>query len=120
MNKFYETQDEQSIEILGNMLNEMADIYEDEEIKEFMKSGGKMYRFASLAFKKYPENVRRFLAIYEGVPYEEYHCNGFAILSKFMGALSDSKVNDFLSEAVPQNTEISGGSATENTEESGN
>lgn len=116
--KLSDYKDEEALELLADLLEPVAEILSDKAIlaamqaKEINKMGAIKY-----AIKQHKKSVIEVLAILEGVPVNEYHCNVFTLPVKLLEILNDPELMDFFKLQVQGMTEEeSFGSATEVTQ----
>lgn len=112
--KLLEAKGEEAIGILAELMIPFAELAADVTIAHCLKSN-QTYKAVMFALKKYPKTVLRFLAICEGVPYEEYKPTVLEIPARLMEVLNDPTVQALFF-TPEQTTENYGGSATEITE----
>lgn len=114
MRKLSEYKDKEAIELLANMLEPTAKIFGDKEISRQMVGGNKI-KAIQLALKRYPDAVIELLAVLEGVPVNEYHCNIVSLPQVLLAVINDEDLSGFFTEQAKSDSESTFGSATENT-----
>lgn len=118
MKKISEYKNEESLELLADIIEPAAAILSDKKIAGLMRSGEKL-KAVSAAIKAHKNEVIEILARLNETPVDEYECNIFSLPAALLEILNDEGLLDFFTASVQGNTKVSGGSATENTEESG-
>ena len=121
MKKLSEYKDEESIEILADILDPVATIASDkdlvDDIRKNFSKGNQRIRIISRALKTHKREVFEILAALERVPVEEYHCNMGTLPAQILNILNDKDLMSYFLSSVETEDETSSGSATENTEE---
>ena len=117
MKRLSEYKDEQALDMLADLIDPVVVIFGDEEVANYMRSGVKL-KAVQLAIKKHKEEVITMLAILEGVPRDEYHCNLLTLPKMLLNILNDPDLMDFfVAQSEELSLETASGSVTENTEE---
>lgn len=88
--KLLEYTNEEAAEMLGEMIEPASEIFSDGEFLESLKKS--IAAGASTALKKHSKEVVDILAVYDGIPREEYTVNPFQILKKLMALLKESEL----------------------------
>lgn len=115
MKKLSEYKDEAALDLLADILEPAAEIMGDPEMKEAFQNGNRM-KMAKAVIKAHKKAVLEILAVMEGVPVEEYHCNVFTLPMRVIEVLNDDAlISVFTSQAQEMMQSVSSGSATENT-----
>lgn len=115
--KLSEYKDEAALDLLVELIDPAADIFSDKEIADIMRKNGKPMEAVKLAIKNHKKSVIQILAILEGVPVEQYHCNIFTLPIALLNVLNDKDLMDFFSLQGQNAVANFSGSATETTEE---
>lgn len=108
---------EESLDLFADLMEPVANIIADEEIRESVNKGEPRVRTASKAIKNHKAEVIQILALLEGVPVEEYHVNLLALPVKLVRLLSTPEVQELFTGAEQKTDAASSGSATENTKD---
>lgn len=88
--KFSDFTNEKAGEMLGEMIEPASEIFSDIDFLESMKKS--IAAGAATALKKHSKEVIDILAVYDGIPREEYTVNPFQILKKLMALLKESEL----------------------------
>lgn len=124
MKKLSEYKDEEAIEVIADLLDPAIEIMTDkalmEDFKANYKKGSERLRLISKCLKTHKKEVLAILAALERVPVEEYHCNIATLPAQILNILSDEELIKVFTSVVEKDSDSDSGSATENTEESGN
>ena len=115
MKKLSDYKDDEAIEILADILEPVCTICVDEDVqKSFSKSKMEVIQ---TCMKKHPSEIRKIMAVLDGIPFEDYHINIYDIPKKMWELLNDEELMSFF-RSQGQNISVNAsGSATENTEE---
>lgn len=117
MKHLSEYQDEVALEMLAELIDPVIVIFGDPEVAKWYRAGVKI-KAVQEAIKSHPKDVIKMLAILEGVPEEEYHCNLLTLPKILLNLMNDPELNDFFQEQSEETiSEESFGSAMENTED---
>ena len=117
MKKLSEYKDEEALELLADLIDPVTEIIIDKEVvKEFKKN---KLRGISKAIKKHKSAVFRCLAVLDGTPDKEYHCNIVTLPKTILEIINDKDLIDFFNSQSQETDEGSSGSATENGEAEG-
>lgn len=100
-------------EVLGEIIEPILTIFQDQEIRDLIKTN--RIKGISAALKKYKNELLVIMAALEGVEVEKYEPDLFKIASNIAELLNDPAVLSLFISAG-QTTETSSGSASENTE----
>ena len=118
--KLSEYKDEEALDLLADLLEPVSIIMADDDFKEAMRGGNRM-KAAKIALKRYKEQVFEILAVFDGVPIEEYHCNLLTAPLQLIEILSDRELMmGFTSQAQEMKQNASSGPVMENTGENEN
>ena len=112
MKKISQYKDEEALELLADLIEPLARIIADKEVLSAFKKKSKIAG-VSAAIKAHKHDVFQMLAILDGTPVEEYHCNVFDLPIKALEILNDKELNDFFKSQSQLMDEESSGSATE-------
>lgn len=119
MKKLSEYKDEQALDLLVEIMEPAAAIIGDPAIKEAWATGNRL-KVAKAAIKGHKAQVMEILAVMEGVPVEEYHCNIFTLPMRAVEILNDEELlSVFTSQAQEMMQSVSSGPVTENTKAKG-
>lgn len=117
MRNLSEYKDEEALEMLAELIDPVVNIFGDPEVAKAYRSGV-IIKAVQLSIKSHPKDVMRMLAILEGVPVEEYHCNLLTLPKILLNVFNDPELKSFFTEQSEELiSEEPSGSATENTEE---
>lgn len=117
MKKLSEYKDEEALDILADLLEPASEIMADPDFARAYRANNRMGA-VKVAIKNHKRCVMEILAILDGVPVEEYHCNIFSLPVKLLSILNDrALVTGFTSQVQEMTSDITSGPATENTEE---
>lgn len=110
----------EALAFCADIMVPVGEIFANKEIAVLMREG-KRLKAISAAIKNHLEAVMEFLSVYYHKPVNELEmeCNVFTLPTVILEILNDKLLLDFFSNALRKSTEAFGGSATENTEESG-
>lgn len=81
------------IDDFAEMLEPLAVIVEDDEIKELAKDNS-VIRFAILAIKKHKKEVVDFLALYQNTPVEELQLTKQNLIPTFCTIIKDQQIRE--------------------------
>lgn len=90
--KLSEYKDEAALELLADLIEPAAEIMADKELAKMLKEGKAGLKAVSYAIKNHKEAVMQILALLEGVPVEEYHCNVLTLPAKLLEILNDKEL----------------------------
>lgn len=115
--KLSEYQNEDALDLLGDLLEPISNFFTDKEFEELFHKGNRMEMVQyCLKNKNRQKDIIKILARLDGVPVKKYKANIFTLPIKIMELLDDEElVNFFVSQGFGMGNESSG-SATENTE----
>ena len=116
MKKLSEYQDEEAIEVLGDLMEPAMTIFSDKEIVDGLKGAERMKVFHKI-LKTYPSEVKAILAALDRTPVEEYHCNVMTLPKKLLDFINDKELMSFFGLSAETDGETTSGSVTENIEE---
>lgn len=114
MKKISEYKDEEALELLADLLDPITEILIDKEVTKTFKRN-KLKGIAK-AVKNHKSAVFKCLAILDGSPDEEYHCNVITLPKTILEIINDKDLLDFFSSQSQETEEESFGSHTENGE----
>lgn len=89
MKKLIEYKNEEATAILADLIEPVGKIITDKEIKENLQDN--KIQAVKTALKKYGKEIIDLLAIYEGIPREEYNVNPIQIFSKALAIANDKE-----------------------------
>lgn len=123
MRKLSEIQNEEALDVLADLLDPIAEISKDKEIrKPNIDEAGKpvpksRLEIAQIAIKRHKHAVLKILSILDGVPLESYSVNLVQIPLKVYELLNDEDMMAFFQSQGLNLSDAFSGSATANTEE---
>jgi hypothetical protein len=115
MKKISEYKDEEAIELLADLLDPVVLIFAEPDIAAFAQQKNYI-KAVQIAIKKHKKEVMEIMAILEGVPVEEFHCNIVTLPKMLLSILNDPMLQDFFTSQVQTDSEIPSGPAMETTE----
>lgn len=115
MRKLSEYKDEEAIDLLADLLDPVVLIFAEPDIASFAQQKNYI-KAIQVAIKKHKKEVMKIMAILEGVPVEEYHCNFVTLPKLLMDVINDPMLQDFFTSQVQTDLETSSGPVTETTE----
>lgn len=89
MKKLTEYRNEEAADILADLIETVSTILTDKEIKESFQEN--KIKAVKTALKKYGKEIIDLLAIYEGIPREEYSVSPVQIFSKTLAIINDKE-----------------------------
>ena len=104
MKKISEYIDEEALDLLAELIEPAAIIMADKAIAEAMKGGNRMSAI-STAIKNHKPEVMRIMAVMDGVPVEEYHCDVFTLPMRVLDLLNDKALLSFFSSQAPETSQ---------------
>ena len=110
--------DEEALDVLADLLEPVMEIMSDKEVADSIRSKNKA-KGIKLAIKNHKASTMEVMAILEGVPVEEYHCNLLTLPLMLLKVLNDPELVSFFSSQAEIVSEMSSGSAMGNTEDEG-
>ena len=116
MRKLSEYKDEEALDILAELLEPAINIMGDGKIINLLRSGEKIKAVKS-AIKDYKDDVITIMAILEETPKEQFHFNMLTLPMQLLTIFNDPVLIDFFSSQAETISEMSSGSATENTKD---
>lgn len=118
MKKLSEYKDEESLDLLADLLEPCTDLFSDKALVAVIRSETKL-KAIKYAIKNHKKEVVEIMAILNGVPVEEFHYNVFTLPMMVLEVFNDKDLTDFLLQQGKMASVMPSGSVTENTEESG-
>lgn len=112
MKKLSEYRDVEALELLADLMEPVTKILIDKEVIAAFKKN--KLAGVSRAIKRHKEAVFECLAILEGVPVSQYHCNIITLPKTILEIINDNDLVDFFKQQSQQMDEESSGSAMEN------
>ena len=91
MKKLSSYKDDEALDILADIMEPAAEILSDPAVKEAWATGNRL-KVAKVAIKGHKAQVMEILAVMEGVPVEEYHCNVFTMPMRVIEVLNDKEL----------------------------
>ena len=114
MKKLSEYKDEEALDLLADLMEPVTEIITDKEVVEAFFKKTRLSGIM-LAIKKHKKAVFECMAILDGVPVEEYHCNLITLPKTILAVVNDKEfLTFFKSQGQEYLEEESSGSATEN------
>lgn len=115
MKKLSEYHDEEALDLLADIIDPVTEILADKEvINTFIKKN--KLQGIGLAIKKHKKAIMQCLAVLEGVPVKEYHCNIVTLPKTILEIINDKELMAFFKSQSQQMEEESSGSVTANSE----
>ena len=114
MRKISEYKDEEAINLLADLLDPVVLIFAEPDIAEFTRQKNYI-KAIQVAIKKHIKEVMKIMAILEGVPVEEYHCDLLSLPKILLEIVNDPELQDFFTSQVQTVSEIPSGSVMETT-----
>ena len=112
MRKLSEIKDEEALDVLADLLDPSIAIFGDEEVGDYYRGGVKL-KAVQVAIKKHKKDVMSMMAILDGVPVEEFHCNLLTLPKMLLEIFSDPDLESFfLEQSEEKISDTSSGSAT--------
>lgn len=115
MKKLSEYHDEEALDLLADIIDPVTEILADKEVVNTFLKKSKL-QGTSVAIKKHKKAIMKCLAVLEGVPVKDYHCNIVSLPKTILEILNDNELMDFFKSQSQQMEEESSGSATANSE----
>ena len=112
-----ERTNEEALDLFADLLEPVAAVLSDKELRESIKKGDSRVKSAAIAIRNHKPEVIQILALLEGVPVEEYRINLLALPVKVVRLLNLPEVKELFIGAETKNVAGFSGSATENTED---
>lgn len=114
--KLSEYKNEDALELLGDILEPLSDIMNDEDFKILIKTEKNKMKVVQYLLQKKGKSIIQILARLDGVPVEQYNKNIVQMANDLLDIVNDKELTDFF-DLQSQSLIIPSGSATENTEE---
>ena len=93
MKKLSEYRDEEALDLIADLLEPAVMIFADDEFASAYRAG-KTLKAVKAAIKNHKRDVMEILAIMEGVPLEEYHCNILTLPMRLVEILNDEALRE--------------------------
>lgn len=116
MKKLSEYKDEEALDLLAELIEPAGDIFSDKEVVTQIRSKNKMAAI-SLAIKNHKKSVIEIMAVLDGVPVREFHCNILTLPGQLVEILNDEDLWDFFVSQGLMEEQTPSGSAMGTTEE---
>lgn len=116
MKPLSEYKDEEALDMLADLIDPVINIFGDKEVADWYKAGV-IIKSVQVAIKNHKDDVINMLAVLEGVPKEDYHCNLLTLPKMLVNIWNDPELRDFFESQSLKDSETPSGSVTENTEE---
>ena len=97
--KLSELEDEKAIQTVGELVEPLTAICMDEKFQKFYKAKPTTLETVSYMCKNHAKQVMACLAIIDGVPVEEYHCNILTLPMKLLELAKDEGVQQLFTSA---------------------
>ena len=110
-----ERTNEEKLDLFADLLEPVAAILGDKDIRDSVNGGNAHVRTAALAIRKHKAEVIQILALLDDVPVEEYSVNLLALPVKLVRLLNKPEVQELFIGADQMNVAASSGSAMGNT-----
>lgn len=119
MRRLSDLRDEEALDVLADILDPVAEIMRDKQIADAFEPDSKvtMLEVAKMMIKGHKRAVMQIMAVLEGVPFEEYHCNFLTLPINLLKIINDKELKSFFTLQAQMDSESGSGSAMENTEE---
>lgn len=102
MKKLSDYRDEEALELLADLLEPFAALFQDKEFRrEFEKNN--MIRAAALAVKRHKPEIMAILARMEGVDVKEYHCSIATLPLRLIELMQDKELQQVFTSQVETN-----------------
>jgi len=99
MKKLSEYRDEEALDMMADLLEPCVSIFSDEEFANQYRAG-KTLQAVKSAIKNHKREVMQALAIMEGVPLEEYHCDILTLPMRLLEIINDEKLQQVFTSQV--------------------
>lgn len=99
MKKLSEYRDEEALDLMADLLEPFVTIFGDEAFAKEYRAG-KTLQAVKVAIKGHKREVMEILAIMDGVPVEEYHCDIFSLPLRLLDILNDEKLQTVFTSQV--------------------
>ena len=103
MKRLSEYRDEEALDLMADLLEPFVKIFGDEEFAKQYRAG-KTLQAVKVAIKGHKKDVKEILAIMEGVPLEEYHCDILTLPMRLLEILNDEKLQQVFTSQVQEIT----------------
>lgn len=114
--RLHELEGEQALEVLADLLDPAAEIFQDEEIVAALRGDGSRLEKIKVVLKKKPKAVIKLMAILDGEDPETYKVNVFTLPVKIIQLLNDPLLADLFTSQGQPTGNASSGSVKVNTE----
>lgn len=114
MKKLSEIKDEEALDVLVDLLDPVVEIFGDKKIAEAYRSGNRV-KTVQMAIKEHKKAVITMMAVLEGVPVEDFHCNLFTLPKQLLTIFNDPELTSFFDVQGEKDSVIPSGSVTETT-----
>lgn len=96
MKKLSEIKDEEAIELLADLIEPISEIASDEKAKEELikakEAGLSPMEMVKPLMKTHKKSIIKILAILDGTPVEEYHCNAITLPLRLIEIMNDPEI----------------------------
>ena len=92
MRKLAEVKDEEALDLLADILDPMMEICSDAEIKKMVSEKSEKLLIVKYIIKNHKSAIMQILAMLDGVPVEEYHCNVLTLPATLLELFNDPEV----------------------------
>lgn len=100
MRKISELQQEEAIEVLGEIIDPLATIFADKEVIDTIRGNGTKVQAINIVCRKYASELIDIMAAVDGVPRSEYKVNIFTLPVAVMAIINDEELKDFFTSQV--------------------
>lgn len=114
--KISEIKGERALDVLSELIEPVAEIMADNEIKEAYESKNAA-KAISVAIKRHKKAIITVMAAVDGVPADNYEVNLFTLPFKLLELLNDPAIAEFFTSQGQMGDAKSSGSVLENTKE---
>lgn len=116
MKKLSEYKDEESLDLLADLLEPCTELFSDKALVAVIRKETRI-KAIQYAIKNHKKEVVEIMAILNGVPAKDFHYNVFTLPMMVLEVFNDKDLTDFLLQQGKMASESHFGSVTENTEE---
>lgn len=118
MRKLSDYKNEEALDLLADILEPCSEIMTDKEVVDLLMSEDQKMRGAVLMIKNHKSALRQIMARMDQCDPESYEFNLFTLPRRILEIINDKELLSFFMEQQTETSEMSFGSAKENTEES--
>jgi hypothetical protein len=93
MRKLADVKDGEALDLWADLLDPIVEISSDPAFKEMTKDGKHTrLEIVQFAIRNHKDAIMKALAVLEGVPVEEYHCDGLTLPVTLLELINDPEV----------------------------